>query len=356
MKSWTQGAAALAGKEYAICSRLWHSHRARASTARVSAAAALTLELLWKPRVPMWRALSCLSRSTLQLSSACVLFNSALRRDFRFHVAERHFRSSLEDVEEHAVQQPSAQHRATVAAMKRDLAKAMSMQVCNTCQPAQIPNNSAMRDQTLRHVAARLQGKLTEAFDSLRHALAIYDGHPFDCTIALTETHYLREPTYTLEAAAHSAVPPGVPPDVLLNILDNLASHASQLHGGHPAWLQSRAVLLERALAVRLHHGADPQRTREELAIVSFRTPPQHMVQSGHTLGCGSSFTPSLPAGASSARPGRRCDHAHAIDSGGRAAAVISTETSGGTATGGGAPPAGELAWRTWGLGRRARS
>ena len=102
--------------------------------------------------------------------------------------------------------------------IKGQIAKAMSMQVCNTCQPAQIPNNSAMRDQTLRHVAARLQGKLTEAFDSLRHALAIYDGHPFDCTIALTETHYLREPTYTLEAAAHSAVPPGVPPDVLLNI------------------------------------------------------------------------------------------------------------------------------------------
>eukprot|EP01052_Picozoa_sp_SAG31_P062261 SAG31_NODE_21256_length_552_cov_0.723077_1_plen_132_part_10 len=95
----------------------------------------------------------------------------------------------------------------------------------------------------------------------------------------MTSTHGGRDtdPDALVRLGA-SAVPRGIQASavpavlkLLLNIVENLASHAALLHGDKPDWLLVRATLLDRALATRLHHSENPQRTREELATVTFR-------------------------------------------------------------------------------------
>jgi hypothetical protein len=116
--------------------------------------------------------------------------------------------------------------RAAVANLYRDLARAQSM-----------------------------QGKEHAALQSLLRALTVVDGLPPDTP--LLEAAEGRAAGGSIVAAAAlqlgmKRVGEGMPPQLLLSILDNLVSHVAQLQGdGAPDGLRVRLALLGRAEAVR---------------------------------------------------------------------------------------------------------
>eukprot|EP01051_Picozoa_sp_SAG22_P012352 SAG22_NODE_1276_length_4918_cov_1.532061_6_plen_295_part_00 len=94
----------------------------------------------------------------------------------------------------------SVEQRAAVAAMWRDLGKSLSM-----------------------------QGKLSEAFDALRRALAAFDDKPYAPELAMTDSEYgARVSADTLEREARQAVPARIPAKLLLNMCDRQRRQAAQ--------------------------------------------------------------------------------------------------------------------------------
>ena len=134
--------------------------------------------------------------------------------------------------------------RATLAGMWRDLARAQSM-----------------------------QGKRHEALHNLRRALAVYDGIEQDAELLHVAEHWQQGSGLGGRLAKElPRAPDGVPPDLLLNILDNIVSHVVQLHGDAPSFLPVRLAVLGRAEAVRTFYKLDPSTTLEEKAVALFKT------------------------------------------------------------------------------------